>query len=307
MRLVFLGTSAFACPALRALAAHHDIALVVTQPDRPAGRRQRLQPPPVRLEAQRAGLPVVQPERINAETCIARLREARPEAIVVAAYGQLLRPSVFDLPALGSINIHASLLPRHRGAAPVNWAILRGDEETGITTFRIDAGMDTGPILLQRAIPIGPDETAGELHDRLAELGTSAILETLAGLRAGTLALHPQDEQRATIAPKLERIDGLIDWTHPAARIHDHVRGSNPWPGAFTHLGRERVKIHRTARTGIDRGTGRPGAIVLPEAGRLLVGTADELIEILEVQRAGHPRTDGRSFLNGLRGATAFS
>lgn len=307
MRLVFLGTSAFACPALVALAARHDIVLVVTQPDRPAGRRQILQPSPVKREAQKAGLPIAQPERINAPRTLERLQAAHPEAIVVAAYGQLLRPAVFDLPPLGTINIHASLLPRHRGAAPVNWAILRGDAQTGVTTFLIDAGMDTGPVLLQEAIPIGPDETAGELHDRLAELGATLILETLVRLEDGTVTPTPQDESLATLAPKLVRMDGVVDWDQPAARIHDQVRGSNPWPGAFTHLDHDRVKLYRTAKTDIARGGTRPGSIVLPETGRLLVGTADELIEIIELQRAGHSRTDGRAFLNAVRGKTAFS
>jgi methionyl-tRNA formyltransferase len=307
LRLAFLGTSAFACPALAALSDFHEIVLVVTQPDRPAGRKHVLRPSPVKVEAQRRGLPIAQPERINAPRAVRSLQASRPGAIVVAAYGQLLRPTVFQLPPLGTINIHASLLPRYRGAAPVNWAILRGDEQTGVTTFLIDAGMDTGPILLQQAIPIGPDETAGALHDRLAELGATVILETLARLEDGTVTPNPQDERRATFAPKLTRADGVIDWQQPAARIHDHVRGSNPWPGAFTHLCGEPVKIHRTARTGIARGTTQPGGITVPETGRLLVGTTDELIEVLEVQRVCRERTTGRAFLNGLRGETTFS
>lgn len=307
MRLAFLGTSEFARPALTALVGHHEIVCVVTQPDRPAGRRQELRPPAVKTEAARLGLPIVQPERINMPEGLRFLKQARPEAIVVAAYGQILREAVFDLPPFGTINIHASLLPRYRGAAPINWAIMRGEAETGITTFLIDAGMDTGPILIREALAIGPNETAGELHDRLADLGARVIIDTLAAIDAGTIDPVVQDETLATLAPRLHRDDGRIDWRRSAKQIHNHVRGLNPWPGAFSYLGAGRVKIHRTSRTGIARGTLSPGEIALPETGRLLVAADDALIEILELQREGRPRTDGRAFLNGLRGGATFS
>lgn len=307
MRIVFLGTSAFACPALRALAKAHDVALVITQPDRPAGRKRELRPSAVKKTSLDLGLRIAQPERINSEEGISLLREAAPEAIVVASYGQFLSTKVFSLPPYGTINIHASLLPRYRGAAPINWAIIRGETQTGVTTFFIEKGMDSGEILVQRACSIGQDETAGKLHDRLAELGAEAILETLRSIEEGTVRPRGQHEEEATLAPKLSRADGEIDWTGSARDIHNLVRGLNPWPGAFTHLGKETVKIHRTALTGIGSGAITPGTIALQETGRLLVGTGDELIEILEIQRECHPRTNGRAFLNGLRGESRFS
>jgi len=307
VRIVFLGTSAFACPALCALAKAHDVALVITQPDRPAGRKRELRPSAVKTASLDLSLPHAQPERINSEEGINLLRETAPEAIVVSSYGQFLSTKVFSLPPHGTINIHASLLPRYRGAAPINWAIIRGEAETGVTTFFIEKGMDSGEILVQRSRPIGPDETAGELHDRLATLGAEAIIDTLRGLADRSLQSTPQREEEATLAPKLSHANGEIDWTKRACDIHNLVRGLNPWPGAFTHLGGETVKIHRTTLTGIGRGNVEPGMIALQETGRLLVGTGDELIEILEIQRECHPRTSGRSFLNGLRGESHFS
>jgi len=307
VRIVFLGTSAFACPALEAIAKVHDVALVITQPDRPAGRRRELKPPPVKSTSLDLGLTIAQPEKINSEEGIALLRAAAPEAIVVASYGQFLGTMVFSLPPLRTINIHASLLPRYRGAAPINWAIIRGEKETGITTFFIEKGMDSGEILVQRKCPIGPNETAGELHDRLAALGAEAILETLRSIEEGTAHPKPQREEDATLAPKLSRADGEIDWTKSAHDIHNLVRGLNPWPGAFTHLEGETVKIHRTTLTGIGRGEVTPGTIALQDSGRLLVGTGDELIEILQIQRECRPRTSGKAFLNGLRNDARFS
>ena len=307
MRIVFLGTSEFACPALAAVRDSHEIALVVTQPNRPVGRHAVLTPPPVKEEADRWGLPVFQPERVNSPDALARIREARPDALVVAAYGQILKPELIDIPQLGAINIHASLLPRYRGAAPINWAIINGETETGITTFLIDPGMDTGPILMQRRIEIGPDETAGELHDRLAAIGAELIVDTLDGLVAGELTPIPQDDSKATFAPRLSRDDGRIDWAKPAREIHNLIRGTNPWPGAFTHLAGKRVKLHRSRCTGIKRGDHRPGEIVLRETGKLLVATGDELLEILELQREGRPRISGREFLNGLRREPRFN
>ncbi len=307
MRIVFLGTSAFARPALVAVAERHDVVLVVTQPDRPVGRHSDPKPPPIKEEATRLGLPVSQPERINRDAAIEELRAVNPDAIVVAAYGQLLKPAVFTIAPLGTVNIHASLLPAYRGAAPVNWAIIRGDAVTGITTFLIDAGMDTGDVLLERSIDIGPDETAGELEGRLAQLGAETIVDTLEGLGDGTLVARPQPEEGITMAPLMSRDTGQIDWALPAQQIHDLVRGTSPWPGAWTLLGDERVKVHRTAQTDVERGSIATGEIGLRETDRLLVGTGDRLIEILEVQRQGRPRIDGAAFLHGLRGPARFS
>ncbi len=307
MRLVFFGTPAFARPSLKALAKTHEIALVVTQPDRPAGRGQRPNPSAVKVEAECLGLRIAQPVRVSSEETVGLLEEVAPEVIVVAAYGQILREAVFSIPPLGTVNIHASLLPRYRGAAPINWAIICGEVETGVTTFLIDEGLDTGMILLRREIPIGRDETAGELHDRLAALGAEAILDTLAGLEAGTLEPVVQNEKEATVAPMLRREDGLIDWQKKAQTVHNRVRGMNPWPGTYTHLGKSRIKIHRTALTKIACGEVRPGQIALRKTGRLLVGTADVLLEVLEVQREARPRVSGSAFLNGLRQTDGFT
>jgi methionyl-tRNA formyltransferase len=306
VNVVFLGTGAFACPALESLARAHDVRLVVTQPDRPAGRGHALREPPVKELATRLGLPVVQPERINREAAVEEIHARAAEVIVVASYGQLLKERVFSIPPLGTVNIHASLLPAYRGAAPVQWAIIRGETRTGVTTFLIDAGMDTGDVLIQRELTIEPDETAEALEGRLAGLAASSILETLEGLRAGTVSPAKQPNRGASTAPVLTRDDGRIDWSAGARAIHDLVRGTSPWPGAWTRLDEERVKIHRTSRTGVGRGPIHPGEIALVETGRLLVGTGDELIELLEVQREGRPRVGGGAFLNGLRTTSRF-
>jgi methionyl-tRNA formyltransferase len=304
MRIAFLGTSSFAVPALRALAACHDVVLVVTQPDRPAGRHAVVTAPPVKRAAIETGLRVSQPERVNNEDAVNQLRDARPDLLVVAAYGQLLRPAVFDLAPLGAVNVHASLLPQYRGAAPVAWAIANGEKTTGITTFRIDRGMDTGPVLLRRPLLIEEDETAGELEARLALLGAEAIVDTVAGLASRTLAAVPQPDG-ASLAPKLTRDDGLVPWSAPARVVHNRVRGMSPWPGAWTTLGRERIKIHRTALTDVAVGPMSPGSFGPRESGRLLVACSDVLLEVLDIQREGRERAAGPEFLNGLpRGAS---
>ena len=306
MRIVFIGTSGFAVPPLLSIAKKYEIPLVITQPDRPAGRGGRLRPSPIKEEALRLGLRVAQPERVNSDEAIRTVKGASPDLIVVAAYGQILKPALFTIPPYGTVNIHASLLPAYRGAAPINWAIINGETTTGITTFLIDEGMDTGKILMQRSIPIGKDETAGELEARLAELGAKTIVETIAGLVDGTITPVAQPPTGASLAPRLTREDGRIDWGRPASEVHNLVRGTNPWPGGWTKLGDERVKIHRTALTGIGRGEILPGEIALRESGRLLVGCGDSLIEILEIQREGRPKTEGSSFLNGIRTEERF-
>lgn len=306
MRIAFLGTSAFAVPALRAVADRHDVALVITQPDRPIGRHAVVAAPPVKHAALDLNLPVDQPERIHHDEAIARLRAARPDALVVAAYGQLLRPVVFELAPHGAINIHASLLPQYRGAAPVNWAIVRGETTTGITTFAIDRGMDTGPMFLARPLAIGDEETAGQLESRLAALGAEVILDTLRGLEGGTLTAVPQPLDGVTLAPKLGRDDGRIDWTQSALAVHNLVRGMNPWPGAWATSDGERVKVHRAALTDISVGHLAPGVLGPREAKRLLVACGDRLLEILEIQREGRSRTSGAEFLNGLHRTASF-
>jgi methionyl-tRNA formyltransferase len=295
VRVLFYGTPAFALPTLHALLARHTVVAVVTQPDRPAGRGQRLQASPVKELALAHGLPVLQPERVREPGWAERLRDYTPEVAVVIAFGQILPRPVLDVPARGSINVHASLLPRYRGAAPIAWAIIRGERETGITTFRMDEGMDTGPMLLQRAVAIGPDETAGELAGRLAELGAEVLLETLAGLDHITPVA--QDHGAATLAPRLRKEDGVLDWTRPAAELAARIRGLNPWPGASTATPLGRLLVWRArARPG----TGEPG-VLTAAAGALTIGTGAGVLEPLEVQPESRRAMDWETFLHGAR------
>lgn len=233
--IVFMGTPELATPCLRMLAEQEAGAvLVVTQPDRPRGRSGRPQPPPVKVAAQELGLEVFQPERVNQAAAVAKLAAAEPEFIVVVAYGEILRRRVLELPRRGGLNVHFSLLPKYRGAAPVHWAILRGETETGVTTMRMDEGLDTGDLLLQRAVAIAPKDTSETLARRLAEVAPEVLRATLVGLRAGTLQPRPQDPAQATWAPPLTKEDGRLRWAESALEIDRRVRGTRPWPGAFT-------------------------------------------------------------------------
>jgi methionyl-tRNA formyltransferase len=248
VRVVFLASGAFAIPSLEALiGAGHEVAALVTQPDRASGRGQALAPPKVRPAAERHGLPVLQLPRVRAPEAVAALRQLRPELQVVVAFGQILPREVIEIAPRGTVNVHASLLPRLRGAAPIQWAIANGDSETGVTTMQIDEGLDTGPLLLARATPIGADETAAELEPRLAALGGALLVETLAGLEAGTLRPLPQDPKLASHAPLLRKEDGRVDWARSAHAIACRARGFHPWPGAFTvHDGHllKLVRVH---------------------------------------------------------------
>ncbi|HET7875818.1 MAG TPA: methionyl-tRNA formyltransferase, partial [Methylomirabilota bacterium] len=241
---MFYGTPEFALPTLDALLEHHAVVAVVTQPDRPAGRGQRLTPPAVKVRATRAGVPVLQPARLRDPEWPGRLAELKPDVAVVAAFGQILPKAVLDVPARGSINVHASLLPRYRGAAPIAWAIIRGETETGITTFQMDPGMDTGPMLLREATPIGAEETAGQLSARLAVIGARVLLTTLAVLDA--ITPEPQDHTRATLAPRLKKEDGYLRLAEPARDLANRARGCNPWPGAAVMTPTGRLLIWRT-------------------------------------------------------------
>ena len=295
MRILFYGTPAFALPTLRALLDRHTVVAVVTQPDRPAGRGQRLQPSPVKQLAAARGLPVLQPPRLREPGWAERLRALEPEVAVVVAFGQILPRPILDVPARGSINAHASLLPRYRGAAPIAWAIIRGERETGITTFLMDEGMDTGPTLLRRAIPIGADETAGELAARLAELGAEVLLETLD--RLPTLTPVPQDHAAATLAPRLRKEDGRLDWTRPAGELAARIRAVNPWPGASTTTPVGRLLIWRARAV---PGTGEPGVLSVRD-GLRCVGTGEGLLQPVEVQPANRRAMSWETFLHGAR------
>ena len=300
MRLVFLGTPEFAVPTLTAVvAAGHQVLEVVTQPDRPAGRGQQLAASPVKQAALRLGLPVWQPERIKHPEVVSRLAALQPTAMVVVGYGQIIPQAVIDIPPLGIINVHASLLPRYRGAAPIQWAIARGETRTGVTTMRIDAGLDTGDILLQREADIGAEETALELAPRLASIGAALLVETLAGLEAGAIVPVPQDSSQATHAPLLKKEDGLIDWTRPAPEIHNRVRGLLPWPGCYIGFRGQLLRIWR-ALPG-DDAAGAPGTLRTAKGRLWVVCGEGSSLELLEVQLEGRKQMPAAAFLSGQR------
>jgi methionyl-tRNA formyltransferase len=301
MRLVFLGTPEFAVPTLEACAeAGHEIAAVYTQPDRPKGRGQALAAPPVKEAALRLGFEVRQPLKVRAPEVVDELRALGADAMVVVGYGQIIPQSIIDLPRLGIINVHASLLPRYRGAAPVQWAIARGETRTGVTTMQIDAGLDTGAMLLKAEAEIGPEETALDLAPRLARMGASLLVETLRGLEAGTVEAVPQNNDEATLAPILKREDGLIDWSAAAAEIHNRARGFLPWPGAWTTFRGQRLQVWRARRTALE--SAAAAGVLFSEGRRLLACCgAGEVLELLEVQVEGRKRVAAADFLNGFR------
>jgi methionyl-tRNA formyltransferase len=300
MRLVFLGTPAFAVPTLeRVVEAGHEVLTVVTQPDRPRGRGQSPAPAPVKQAALRLGLPVYQPERVRRPEAVERLRGLSAECMVVVGYGQIIPQSVIDLVPLGIINVHGSLLPRYRGAGPIQWAILNGETRTGVTTMRIDAGLDTGDLLLKAETEIGGDENSIELGGRLAIMGARLLVETLARLSDGTIVPEKQDAAQASWAPLLTKQDGLIDWTRDASAIHNQVRGLQPWPGAYTTFRGQSMHVWRS----------RPGPATQPSgpgtthriANRLLVACGSGWLELLDVQLEGRKRLPAADFANGQR------
>jgi len=301
LRLVFFGTPAAAVPTLERLAdAGFDVALVITQPDRPKGRGQEPSPSPVKVAARARGLAVEEPARIRQAEFIESLRGLRPDAMVVVAYGKIIPQAIIDIPPLGIINVHFSLLPSYRGAAPVQWAIANGETRTGVTTMRIDAGLDTGDILLARETEIGPEETAEELTRRLASMGAELALETLERLRAGALTPRPQDHSRATYAPMLKKEDGRIDWSWPAVMIHNRVRGFQPWPGAYCLFRGRLLHLWRT-RLAPETVSGPPGTLH-PQRRRLLVACGDATaLELVELQLEGRKRLPAEAFLAGQR------
>lgn len=297
-RAVFMGTPAFAVPSLSGLARTETVTLVVTNPDRPAGRGQALVAPPVKEEAVRLGLPVFQPEKARHPDAVARLAAESPDLIVVVAYGQILPKTILDIPRLGCINVHASLLPRYRGAAPINWAIARGETETGVTIMRMDTGMDTGPMLHVRRMPIDPDDTAGTLAGKLSGLGAQALLEALASLHAGTLAETPQDDALATYAPMLKKEHGLIDWAKGAGEVRNLVRGMTPWPSAYTPRAGKLLKVLAAA---VVAGAGRPGEVVAVSREGIDVACGEGAVRILTVQPEGGKAMPAWAFAQGHR------
>jgi methionyl-tRNA formyltransferase len=296
--LVFMGTPAFAVPSLRALAQAYAIAGVVTQPDRPAGRGQQVVVSPVKQLALQLGLPLLQPQKLREPEAMSQLAAWKPDLIVVAAFGQILRPAVLDLPPHGCVNVHGSLLPRHRGAAPILAAILAGDSEAGVTIMRMAPGIDTGPMLAKGATPIAPDDTTATLAERLAILGAELLVETLPAYLAGTLIPQPQDEALTTYAPQLEKGDGHLDFSRPAVALERRVRAVTPWPGAFALWQGQPLKILRAR---LAEAKGEPGTVVEGEAGPVVCCQPGGL-QLLEVQAAGKKPMPAAAFGRGARG-----
>lgn len=299
IRIIFMGSPDFAVPTLQALAAdgNYSIVGVVTQPDRPAGRHMTLTPPPVKVAADALGIPVIQPLKLRQPEALEQLKAWNPQLIVVAAFGQILRPEVLDLPQYGCVNVHASLLPRHRGAAPIQAAILAGDAETGITIMKMDVGLDTGPMIRQRAIPITPQDTGGSLFEKLSQLSGPLLLETLPDYLAGKLTPVAQPETGSTYAPMLKKEDGLLDFTLPAVELERKVRAFSPWPGSFLMEDGAPLKIHRAH---VAAAKTEPGKRVVTD-GLPAIGTGDGLLVFDELQPAGKKSMPGKAFLAGGR------
>lgn len=290
-----MGTPDFAVPTLKALIAHYDVLGVVTQPDRPAGRKQELTPPPVKIAAQEAGIPVIQPEKLRRPESIEDLQQWEPDVYVVAAFGQILPQKVLDIPYYGSINVHASLLPRWRGAAPIHAAIRYGDKETGVTIMKMDAGLDTGPMLSQATVEITPDETGQSLHDKLSVVGAELLINTLPGYLSGAIEPHPQPEDGVTYAPQIKKEEGEINWTHDADSIELLVRAFTPWPGTFTFWNGKQLKII-SGQAG--HGSAEPGKVV-ESNGRVVIGTVDGVYFPSQVQLEGKKAVSIDDFVRG--------
>ncbi|MEY2578167.1 MAG: methionyl-tRNA formyltransferase [Verrucomicrobiota bacterium] len=296
MRVLFIGTGEIGAPVLRWLieSPEHELICVVTQPDKPVGREQRIEAPPIKAALAGNDMPIFQPKRIKNEEAVAEIRALTPDVIVVMAYGQILPRAVLEIPRIACLNLHASLLPRHRGAAPIQASIVTGDRETGISVMYMDEGLDTGDVMLETRIEIAPDETGGSLHDRLAEIAPGALKDALEKLEAGTAPRIPQDSSGATYAPKLEREDGRIDWSETAALIERKIRAFNPWPGAFAILRGEaeterKLKVHRASV--VDSCSADPANLVIP--------VRDGAVKLEEVQLEGKRRMSAAEFLRG--------
>ena len=297
-----MGSPDFAVPILEVLARHYPLVGVVTQPDRPAGRGRNLIPPAVKEVALRLGIPVMQPEKICLPDAMTQLQAWTPDLIVVAAFGQILRPAVLGLPRFGCINVHGSLLPRGRGAAPIQAAILNGDEKTGITIMKMDSGVDTGPILSQRALPIAPDDTGGSLFARMAPHGAELLIETLPRYLSGEIVPQSQPEEGATYAPMLKKKDGILDFTQPAASLERRVRAMNPWPGAFFEWHRQPLKVHKAHCAFVLTTMIQPaGKRFINDGLPAIYGGDNTMLVLDEVQPGGKKSMPGKAFLAGAR------
>lgn len=300
MRVAFMGSPEFAVPCLRALAAAHEVVLVVSQPDKPAGRGGQLTPPPVKAAAGELGLPVIQPRSARTGELERALRESGAELAAVVAYGKILPRAVLDALPRGCLNVHASILPKYRGAAPVQWAVIEGEPETGVAIMQLDEGMDTGPVLLERRVAIDPDETSGELLARLAPIGAAALLEAIAQIEAGTAVPRAQDHAAATHAPMLAKPDGAIDFTRPAAQVAARIRGVDPWPGAQAVLRGQVVKLFRARALAGEASATAPGTVLAVDAAGLHVACGDGgVVAIREIQAPGRKRLAAQPFAAG--------
>jgi len=299
MRALFFGTPAIAVPALEALATLVDVVGVVCQPDRPAGRGLSMQSPAVKLAAQRIGAPVVQPTKVRTAEFLGWVEEQRAELALVMAYGRILPRAVLEAPRRGCLNLHASILPRWRGAAPITWAVVRGDRETGISLMQMDEGMDTGPVLAIEKTPIGEDETAGQLGDRLALLAADVVRRHLLAATRGELPAVAQDERSATAARLLTKQDGHIDWARTSDEVHDHVRGMSPWPGAFARLGDKTLKVLATRRGRYAVEGAAPGTVVVADPDAVLVACGSGALEIVAAQLEGKKPHSARELVSG--------
>ena len=294
-RIVFMGTPEFAVPSLQALVQHHEVVGVVTQPDRPVGRKGEVNPTPVKQIAIDHNIPYIQPEKLRGQEVKTWLAEREAELFVVAAFGQILPQSVLDIPSRACINVHGSLLPRWRGAAPIHAAIRAGDSETGITIMLMDAGLDTGAMLTKAALPILPTDTGASLHDKMAQLGADLLIETLPRYLNGDITPEPQDDALATFASQIEKHEGQLNWQQPAIALERQIRAYTPWPGTFTHWEGKQLKIH-TAQV-VD--SNAPSGQVILKGNQVLVGTGDGLLELLDVQLEGKKRVSVADFVRG--------
>ena len=303
MRVVFMGTPDFAVGTLKALLqSRHQVVAVVTQPDKPKGRGKAMQFTPVKEVAVRAEIPVLQPKRVREPEVVEEIRQFHPDVIVVVAFGQLIPKAILDMPQYGCVNVHASLLPKYRGAAPIQWAVIDGEEKSGVTTMQMDEGLDTGDMLLTEEVVLDSQETGGSLFDKLSEVGAGLLLKTLDELEAGNV--HPQkqpSESTTAYAAMLTKKMGEIDWTQSAVQIERLVRGLNPWPSAYTHLGQKTLKIWRAAVHPSMVQTKEPGTVILMDKKHFGVQTGDGMLEILELQLEGKKRMDADAFLRGYQ------
>ena len=299
MKTIFFGSPEFAVPCLEALHAMSDIAVVISQPDRPAGRGLAMRPPAVKKRALELGLDVWQPTKVRTAEFAEKLRGLEADVAVVVAYGRILPRAVLDAPRTGCVNVHASLLPRWRGAAPIQWSIVHGDAEAGVSLMQMDEGMDTGAVLATASTRIARDDDAATLSDRLSKMGAELLRAELPRYVAGEITPQAQEDSAATMAPLLKKAHGLIDWNKSSQAVHNQIRGMNPWPGAHTVLGERRIKVHRTVASTLDPEGATPGQVIALDPEGILVACAEGTLEIQELQESGRKRVDARAFASG--------